>query len=63
MQHKCTHMLFPPVIPLGSAARQSSGVYAFQAGAHGPSVIKRCVAFKLVFGVPVLPSQQAADFL
>lgn len=56
-------MLFPPMIPLGSAARQSSGVFAFQPVAHGPSVIKGCVAFKLAFGVPMLPSQQAADFL
>lgn len=58
-----THMLFPPMIPLGPAASQSSGVFAFQPVAHGPSVIKGCVAFKLVFGVPMLPSQQAADFL
>ncbi len=41
-QHKCTPMLFPLMIPLGSPARQSSGARSFQPVAHGLSVIKGC---------------------
>lgn len=37
-----THMLFPPMIPLGPPARQSSGAFSFQPVAHGLSVIKGC---------------------
>lgn len=67
-----THAFFSPMIPLGSPARQSSGAFAFQPAAHGLPAIKGCgvqkerkkkKAFKVVFGVPALPSQQAADFL
>lgn len=67
-----THMLFPPMIPLGSPARQSYGAFSSQPVAHGLSVIKgreskrqrkKRKAFKVVFGVVALPCQQTADFL
>jgi len=63
--HTC---FFSLVIPLGSPARHSSGAFAFQPTAHGLTAIKGCgvqkkKAFKVVFGVLALPSQQAADFL
>lgn len=37
-----THMLSPPMIPLGSPARQCSGALSSRPGAHGLSVIKGC---------------------
>lgn len=55
------------------SSHDSTGVscqaFSFQPVAHGLSVIKGCgvqkkkKAFKVVFDVPALPSQQAADFL
>lgn len=62
---KCTRAILLPWFHWGLLPP----ALAFQPAAHGPTAIKGCgvqrkrKAFKVVFGVPALPSQQAADFL